>query len=47
MTTFKRTISDNSDFKNLVALLDEDLAIRDGDEHAFYNQFNKYKTYQM
>lgn len=25
----------------LVQLLDEDLAIRDGDEHAFYHQFNK------
>lgn len=41
MTTFKRTNSGNSDFKNLVALLDEDLAIRDGADHAFYTQFNK------
>lgn len=41
MTTIKRTNSDDIDFKNLVALLDQDLAIRDGDDHAFYNQFNK------
>jgi len=36
-----RTDSDNPDFIKLVALLDADLAIRDGDEHAFYAQFNK------
>ncbi|POY37328.1 GNAT family N-acetyltransferase [Solitalea longa] len=41
MTTIKRVTSENDDFKSLVALLDEDLAIRDGDEHAFYHQFNK------
>ncbi|MCC6290396.1 MAG: GNAT family N-acetyltransferase [Chitinophagaceae bacterium] len=41
MTTFKRTDSGDTDFQNLVALLDKDLAIRDGTEHAFYNQFNK------
>ena len=41
MTTSKRTDSDNTDFQKLVALLDEDLAIRDGNEHAFYDQFNK------
>ena len=41
MTTFKRTDSDNTDFQKLVALLDKDLAIRDGNEHAFYDQFNK------
>jgi putative acetyltransferase len=39
--TFKRTDSDNTDFQKLVVLLDEDLAIRDGAEHAFYHQFNK------
>ena len=44
MTTFKRTDSDNADFQSLVALLDEDLIIRDGDEHAFYAQFNKITT---
>lgn len=41
MTSFRRTDSDNTDFQNLVALLDEDLRIRDGDEHVFYAQFNK------
>jgi putative acetyltransferase len=29
------------DFTTLVKLLDADLAIRDGDDHAFYAQFNK------
>jgi GNAT superfamily N-acetyltransferase len=36
-----RTDSTNSDFVELVKMLDADLAIRDGDEHDFYNQFNK------
>jgi putative acetyltransferase len=36
-----RTDSDNADFRGLVVLLDEDLAIRDGAEHSFYAQFNK------
>jgi GNAT superfamily N-acetyltransferase len=41
MTTFTRTDSDNTDFAKLVLLLDEDLKIRDGDDHAYYAQFNK------
>ena len=41
MTKLVRTNSDNADFRELVALLDADLAIRDGAEHAFYAQFNK------
>jgi putative acetyltransferase len=41
MFSIIRTNSDNTDFKKLVALLDEDLKITDGDEHAFYDQFNK------
>jgi len=41
MTNLVRTNSDNSDFRRLVALLDKDLQIRDGDEHSFYAQFNK------
>lgn len=41
MATFKRTDSDNSDFQDLVILLDEELQTRDGDEHLFYAQFNK------
>ncbi len=36
-----RTDSDNADFRELVALLDADLAIRDGAEHGFYAQYNK------
>lgn len=37
----KRTNSDDSDFQSLVKLLDIDLAIRDGEEHSFFAQFNK------
>ncbi len=37
----KRTDSDDPDFITLVRHLDAELAIRDGDEHAFYSQFNK------
>lgn len=36
-----RTDSDHPDFRALVRRLDEDLAIRDGADHAFYAQFNK------
>ncbi|KQM78250.1 GNAT family acetyltransferase [Pedobacter sp. Leaf216] len=39
--TLVRTDSDNTDFKSLVALLDQDLAVRDGEDHTFYAQFNK------
>ncbi len=36
-----RTNSENEDFRELVGFLDADLAVRDGDEHSFYAQFNK------
>jgi putative acetyltransferase len=36
-----RANSENTDFRELVTELDKDLAIRDGDDHAFYSQFNK------
>ncbi len=36
-----RTDSNNPDFVELVKQLDADLAIRDGEDHAFYDQFNK------
>ena len=36
-----RTNSDNLDFQKLVRELDKDLAIRDGEEHAFFAQYNK------
>jgi GNAT superfamily N-acetyltransferase len=39
-----RTTSDNDDFRRLVTELDKELAKRDGDEHAFYSQFNKLDT---
>jgi len=42
--TLIRTDSDNADFRTLVALLDRDLAVRDGDDHTFYAQFNKVDT---
>jgi GNAT superfamily N-acetyltransferase len=41
MIRFVRADSTNTDFKNLVALLDHDLAVRDGANHVFYAQFNK------
>lgn len=36
-----RTDSENQDFVALVRHLDADLAKRDGEDHAFYAQFNK------
>lgn len=36
-----KTDASQPDFKKLVALLDADLAERDGEEHSFYDQFNK------
>ena len=41
MIQLTRTNSDNPDFIVLVKLLDADLAVKDGDDHSFYNQFNK------
>ena len=41
MIQIVKTDSSSPDFQNLVAMLDADLAIRDGDDHAFYAQFNK------
>jgi putative acetyltransferase len=41
MITLNRTNSDNPDFHRLVEELDADLKIRDGEDHLFYNQFNK------
>jgi putative acetyltransferase len=40
MIRILRTDSGHPDFAALVKLLDADLAARDGDEHAFYAQFN-------
>jgi len=41
MTELIRTDARNTDFLDLVSLLDADLAERDGEEHGFYSQFNK------
>lgn len=41
MTSCLRTNSGNKDFQNLVVALDAELKILDGDDHAFYAQFNK------
>ena len=41
-----RTNSDNQDFIQLVKMLDEYLAYVDGDDHAFYDQFNKIDALQ-
>jgi putative acetyltransferase len=41
MTELIKTDSTNVHFQALVKELDKNLAIRDGNEHAFYAQFNK------
>lgn len=41
MINLLRTTSDHTDFRELVAELDKDLKRRDGEEHAFFAQFNK------
>ncbi|MBA9075904.1 MULTISPECIES: GNAT family N-acetyltransferase [Rufibacter] len=41
MTELLRTDSGSQDFAELVALLDADLHVRDGDDHSFFAQFNK------
>lgn len=39
--TLKRTSSDNPDFRKLVAELDKDLAVKNGDTNDFFAQYNK------
>jgi putative acetyltransferase len=41
-----RTDSSHTDFRSLVTLLDQDLAIRDGADHGFYAQFNQITNIQ-
>ena len=41
MITILRTSPDNPDYRELVKKLDIELAITDGEDHAFYDQFNK------
>lgn len=40
MLALYRTDAFDPDFVQLVSLLDQELAERDGDEHSFYQQFN-------
>ncbi len=40
MLNLIRTDSKNADFLKLIKELDETLKLTDGDDHAFYNQFN-------
>lgn len=40
MLEIVRTAANNPDFQKLVALLDQELAAIDGEEHDFYHQFN-------
>lgn len=40
MITIRRTDSNDLDFIELVKLLDKGLAVVDGEDHAFYSQFN-------
>jgi putative acetyltransferase len=44
MTTIKRTNSSDQDFIDLVKDLDFYLALKDGEEHSFYAQFNSIAT---
>jgi len=44
MITLTRTTSQNKDFQNLIVLLDQVLRIVDGEEHAFFAQYNKVDT---
>jgi GNAT superfamily N-acetyltransferase len=41
MYRLQRTDSDDHDFQALVRELDKDLAIRNGEDHSFFAQFNK------
>ena len=41
MISLKRINSGDTDFIDLVKLLDADLAIRDGKDHSFFAQYNK------
>ena len=44
MLKLLRTNSENHDFIHLVKFLDAELAERDGEDHVFYDQFNKIDT---
>lgn len=44
MLKIKRTDASDPDFKELVVSLDQDLKVRDGEDHSFYAQYNKLDT---
>ncbi len=44
MITPLRTTPANPAYKKLIPLLDAELAVTDGEDHAFYDQFNKSDT---
>jgi GNAT superfamily N-acetyltransferase len=44
MIQITRTNSENQDFIDLVKDLDAEMAVRDGEDHSFYAQFNKIDT---
>lgn len=46
MNYLKRTTALDPDFLSLVKGLDKELAITDGDDHHFYDQFNKLDSIQ-
>ena len=41
MTKLARCKNTDQNFVDLVVQLDKELAIRDGEDHAFYDQYNK------
>lgn len=47
MLTINRTTYNNTDFQQLVAQLDANLRVMDGDEHSFYAQYNKIDMLQQ
>jgi putative acetyltransferase len=44
MLILTRTNSENQDFRRLLIFLDQYLSEKDGDDHAFYAQYNKLDT---
>jgi putative acetyltransferase len=44
MLILTRTDSANEDFRQLVPILDQELAVLDGEDAAYYAQFNKTET---
>ena len=44
MIEIERTDASNPQFKALVKLLDAELAVLDGEDHSFYDQFNQLDT---